>query len=107
MISNAFAQAASGPASGGSGSLILLVAFVAIFWFLLIRPQQKRMRAHQDMVNALKVGDEIITGGGVLAKVADIKDNVAIVEMTKDVKVKIQKHTITAVVPKGSTEQAS
>ena len=70
FISTAFAQTAGGPASG-SGILVQmapLVLIFVVFYFLLIRPQQKRMKAHKAKIDAVKKGDQVITGGGLLGK---------------------------------------
>ena len=77
FISQAFAQTTAEASSSGSltGMILQLVLIFAIFYFLLIRPQQKRIKEHEAKVNALRRGDEIITGGGVIAKVVDIDDN--------------------------------
>ncbi len=74
FISQAFAQTAAETSSSGSltAMILQLVLIFAIFYFLLIRPQQKRIKEHEAKVNALLRGDEIVTGGGIIAKVVDI-----------------------------------
>ena len=77
FINQAFAQEASEAASASgslSGMILQLVLIFAIFYLLLIRPQQKRLKEHEAKVKALRRGDEIITGGGIIAKVAEIND---------------------------------
>jgi preprotein translocase subunit YajC len=76
--------------------------FFLIFWFLLIRPQQKRLKEHQAMVSALQKGDEVITQGGVAGVVRELDDSFITVEIAHDVKVKVQRQAVTAVLPKGS-----
>ena len=75
LISPAFAQSA-GSAAGSSltGMILQLLLIFAIFYLLLIRPQQKRLKAHEAKLNAIKRGDNIITGGGVYAKVVEVLD---------------------------------
>ena len=101
---SAFAQAATGQ-SGLLGFLPLVVIFV-LFYFLLIRPQQKKQKEHRSMVDALSAGDEIVTGGGVLGKVTDVGDQFVTVEIADGVAIKVQKHTIGAVLPKGTLKSA-
>lgn len=101
LISAAHAQQAGAPPSLWP-NLILLGVFFLIFWFLLIRPQQKRLKEHQAMVSALQKGDEVITQGGVAGVVRELDDAFITVEIASDVKVKIQRQAVTAVLPKGS-----
>jgi len=81
-------------AGGGIMSLVPLVLIMVIFWVLLIRPQQKRMKEHAEALNALKKGDKIITGGGILGRIMQIKDNVVTVEITDGVSVRVKQDTI-------------
>jgi preprotein translocase subunit YajC len=104
----AFAQAAwaQAPPTGQSqllGSLPLIVIFV-LFYFILLRPQQKKQKEHRQMVEALASGDEIVTGGGVLGKVTAVGEQFVTVEVADGVAVKVQKHTIGAVLPKGTVK---
>ena len=94
LISPAYAQAAGGEPSFLVSLLPLILIFV-VFWFLLIRPQQKRMREHKEMVQATKKGDKIITSGGLYGTVARvIDDNSLEVEIAQNVKVKLARATI-------------
>jgi len=101
FISNAYAQ---GAAPGGESlvSLLPLVLIFVVFYFMLIRPQQKRQKEHQAMVAAVKAGDEVSTAGGLLGKVTDVKEAFVRVELADNVVVTVQKHTISAVLPKGT-----
>ncbi|MGB1440038.1 MAG: preprotein translocase subunit YajC, partial [Luminiphilus sp.] len=74
----------------------------AIFYFLLIRPQQKKAKEHKGMVEALNKGDEVITNGGLLAKITEVDDNFLTCKISQNVEVKIQRHAVTAVLPKGT-----
>jgi preprotein translocase subunit YajC len=101
FISDAMAQEAS--ASGGTLELILpLLLMFGIFYFLLIRPQQKKAKEHKGMVGALGKGDEIITNGGLLAKITDVDENFLTCQIADKVEVKIQRHAVTSVLPKGT-----
>lgn len=102
---NAWAQA---PPTGQSqllGFLPLIVIFV-LFYFILLRPQQKKQKEHRQMVEALASGDEIVTGGGVLGKVTAVSEQFVTVEIADGVAVKVQRHTIGAVLPKGTVKGA-
>lgn len=106
IISPAYAQAAGSAASQGSaaGSFLsiapLILIFVA-FYFLMIRPQQKRMKTLQNAIGAMKKGDTVVTGGGLVGKVVSVDDQYANVEIATGVKVKVVKATIVEVQPLG------
>lgn len=102
----AFAQAAGGAtASGGlAGQLIgfapLVVIFIA-FWFLMIRPQSKRMKEQQAAIAAVKKGDEVTTAGGIVGKAVKVSDDIVEVEIAQGVRVKVVKSTLTGISPVG------
>jgi preprotein translocase subunit YajC len=107
LINDAWAQSA--PAAGPGGQLqfvLLLVAFVGLFYFMLIRPQQKRAREHQALVSKLAAGDEVVTGGGLLGRVTDVGDTFVTLEVADGVRVKVQKVQITQLMPKGTLKSA-
>ena len=106
LISDAHAQAAGAPPGGGLSQIAILVVFVVVFYFLLIRPQQKKQKEHRQMIDALAVGTEVVTSGGVLGKVTDLGDQFVTVEIADGVKVKIQRHSIAAVLPKDTLKHA-
>jgi preprotein translocase subunit YajC len=103
----AFAQAAgAGGAMGAVTSLMPLILIFAIMYFLLIRPQQKKLKEHKAMVEALRRGDQVLTQGGIVGKVVKVaEDGVIEVEIAEGVKVKVLKHTIAQVMSK--TEPAA
>jgi len=98
-VSEAWAQAAGGTA-GGTDLLVqfgpLILIFV-VFWFLLIRPQQKRAKQHRAMVQALKRGDKIVTNGGIFGQVSHVADDHLMVEIADGVKIKIVRDAVSAV----------
>lgn len=105
FISTAWAQGAEG---GGDAflSLMPIVLIFAVFYFLIIRPQQKKIKEHQAMVGALRRGDQVVTQGGLIGKVSKVKeDNEIEVELAPDVKVRVVKSTIAQVLSK--TEPAA
>ena len=106
-ISNAFAQApAAGPDSGGLMSFLPLVLMFAVLYFIMIRPQMKRQKETKAMLEALAVGDEVLTVGVIMGKVTAMKDVVLTVEISAGTEVQIQKGAITAVLPKGTLKSA-
>jgi preprotein translocase subunit YajC len=100
FISDAAAQAAAPSAGGGLGTLLLPVLLIVVFYFLLIRPQQKKQKEHRAMLDALTAGNEVVTGGGVLGRVTEVGEQFVTVEVANGVQVKVQKHSIGAVLPK-------
>ena len=107
LISDAMAQAAPSQQGGDPmTSLLFFVGMIAIFYFLLIRPQTKRAKEHRKMVEALSKGDEVITNGGLLGKVTDIGEQYVDVEIATSVTVKLQRQAIATVLPKGSIKAA-
>ena len=96
-------MAQGAPSQGGTLELILpLLLMFGIFYFLLIRPQQKKAKEHKSMVEALGKGDEIITNGGLLAKITDVDENFLTCQIADKVEVRIQRHAVTSVLPKGT-----
>ncbi|BAF88893.1 MULTISPECIES: preprotein translocase subunit YajC [Azorhizobium] len=104
FISPAFAQGAA-PAAGGADMLIQLAPFVLIFvvmYFLILRPQQKKAKAHQEMVNSLRRGDVVITNGGLVGKVVKVVDDAEIeMQIADNVKVRQLRSQIAVVRSKG------
>ena len=89
-------------------TLMPLVLLFGIFYFLLIRPQQQRMKKHQEMVNAVKRGDTVVTSGGLIGRVAKVKDDgELLVEIADNVQVRIVKGTLTEVRAKGEAKAES
>lgn len=106
LIPPAFAQSA-GAAGSSTGSLVIfglqMAALFAVFYFLMIRPQQKRAKEHRERVNAMKKGDSIVTAGGLVAKVSRVIDDQFVeVEIAQGVKVKVVKSTVTDIVDPGT-----
>ena len=106
FIQDAMAQGAAAPAQDPWVSMLPMVIRLVVIYFLIMRPQQKRQKEHKAMMAALAVGDEVSTAGGVLGKVTSIKDDFLHVEIARDVEVVVQRHTIAAVMPKGTLKNA-
>ena len=83
-------------------TLFLLFGFMILIYFLMIRPENKRRKTHQDMLASLDVGEEIVTAGGILGKVTKINDQYIELSISDSTKIKIQKTSISAVLPKGT-----
>ena len=98
FISDAVA-ATGGAAQGSPMSLILmLVVFGLIFYFMILRPQQKRMKEQRNMIAELKRGDQVVTQGGIIGKITDVKDDEVTVEIAQGVKIRVVRATIAQVV---------
>ena len=102
FISDAYAQA--GGIGGGApyGDIMFLVLLFAVFYFLLIRPQQKRAKEHKKMVEAVAKGDEVVTNGGVLGKIIELGDTFLTLNIAEGVDVKLQRSSVAATLPKGT-----
>jgi preprotein translocase subunit YajC len=103
-ITPAHAQPAA-PEDGGFASLIPLVLIMAIFYFLLIRPQQKKVKEHRETVEALKKGDKVLTGGGIFATITDVQEDVLTVKISDGVTIKVKKDTVTGLVEKTAAKE--
>ncbi|MCG2842809.1 preprotein translocase subunit YajC [Sandaracinobacter sp. RS1-74] len=108
--SPAYAQAAGGAPGGTEAFLIQIVPLIllfVIFWFLIIRPQQQKLKSHRAMVDAVKKGDDVVTGGGLVGKVTKVTDGEVEVELAPNVKVRAVKGTLSAVTPRGTPAAAN
>lgn len=101
FITNAYAQGAA-PQGGGGSFLIMMVVFFVIFYFMLMRPQMKQAKEHKKLIENLGKGDEVVTSGGMLGKITEIGDNFIVLEIARETEVKVQKHAVTALLPKGT-----
>lgn len=101
LISPAFAQAGGGPAGFDLISLMPLLLIFVVFYFLLIRPQQKKMKTHRDMIGALKRGDKVLTAGGIIGTIIKVEDDATLlVEIAREVRVRVARSTISDLVTK-------
>ena len=98
MLEFAYAQAA--PGADGPGPLVTILPFVLIFiimYFMVIRPQQKKAREHQEMLGKLKRNDEVMTSGGIYGKVVDLKETVVTLDVAPNVRIRVHRPQISAV----------
>lgn len=105
FISNAYAQSAGGQSQGGGiEMLIMLAVFGLIFYFLLYRPQAKRVKEHKNLVASLGKGDEVLTQGGIVGRITKVNDEKDFIEIALNDtnNIVVQKSAVTAVLPKGT-----
>jgi len=102
FISPAYAQASGAMPGGDLVTFLPMIAIIVVFYFLLIRPQQKRAKETKSMLEALQKGDEIVTAGGVVGRIAKLTDAYATVEIASNVEVTVQRNAISLVLPKGT-----
>jgi preprotein translocase subunit YajC len=88
------------------GMLLPMVVIFAAFYFLLIRPQQKKQKAHTALISALKEGDEILTAGGILGKISGVSDHYVVVKVSENTEIKMQKSSVAQIVPKDTVDAA-
>lgn len=102
LISDAMAQNTAGAMGGGYEIFIMIAIFFAIMYFMIIRPQQKRNKDHQQLIGSLSKGDEVMTSGGMLGKILKVGESSITLEIADGVAVKLQKGSVSSVLPKGS-----
>jgi preprotein translocase subunit YajC len=102
LISQAYAQGTGGGGLGGLEQILPLILIFVVFYFLLIRPQQAKMRAQREMLGGVKRGDRVVTGGGIIGLVTKvIGDNELQVEIADGVRVRVAKSTISSILARG------
>ncbi|MFN4282782.1 MAG: preprotein translocase subunit YajC [Alphaproteobacteria bacterium] len=107
LISPAYAQAAGAPGAFDLMSLLPLVLIFVVFYFLLIRPQQKKMKMHREMLSALRRGDKVVTNGGIVGTITKVLTGEELqVEIAEGVRVKVMRGMIASVVSRGDAEDA-
>ncbi|MBW1705556.1 MAG: preprotein translocase subunit YajC [Deltaproteobacteria bacterium] len=105
MINLAYAMGGGGGAaggqSGGFGAFVPLILMFAIFYFLLIRPQQKKAKQHRELLSALKKGDRVVSSGGLHGVITGMSDDIVTMEIAPKVRVKVSRASISGVASKG------
>jgi preprotein translocase subunit YajC len=102
FISNAYAEGAAPAQGGGIMDFLPLIALLAVFYFLVLRPQQKRAKEMKAMLEAMQKGDEVVTNGGVLGRVTKVGESYVSLEVAEGVVVNVQKGAIQTTLPKGT-----
>lgn len=108
FIQDAIADVATTTATtqsqGGLSAMLMPAVFIAVFYFLLWRPQSKRAKEHNTMVDSLRKGDEVITSGGIVGKIKDVSEKFITLNVSEACDMKIQRNAISSVLPKGTIE---
>ncbi len=94
------------PAANSASSLLLLAGFMLVCYFMIWRPQSKRAKEHKQLLGNLHVGDEVVTGGGLLGKIAEVQDDILALTISDGVQVRVQKGAVVTMLPKGTLEGA-
>lgn len=102
LISPAFAQAAGGTSGSELMSFLPMIGIFVVFYFLLIRPQQKRAKEAKLMLAALQKGDEVVTAGGLVGKISKLNDQYAALEIAPSVEINVQRSAVSQLLPKGT-----
>lgn len=106
FISDAMAAGEAAPQGGGMQLVIMIALFFGIMYFMIIRPQSKKAKEHASLLSSLSKGDEIVTSGGILGKIVKLGDNFIEIKVSDSSTIKIQRHAIGAVMPKGTMKGA-
>lgn len=99
ILQTAATEASSAATGSGYFEPLLLLGFVAIFYFLIWRPQSKRTKEHRALVAGLAVGDEVVTSGGIAGRIRKLEDNFVLLEVASGVVITLQQHAVTATLP--------
>jgi len=91
---------------GASSQILMLVIFIAIFYFIMWRPQAKKNKEHKDLINGLSIGDEIVTSGGILGKITKVDKIFLTLEVSNNVNIKIKKYAVIKAYPRGTITSA-
>ncbi len=104
FIANAYATPAAGAEGGGMSMIFMLVVFAAIFYFMIFRPQNKRVKEHKNLMSSLSKGDEVLTSGGLVGRIVKVSDenDYITIELNESNQVVIKKDYVSAVLPKGT-----
>jgi preprotein translocase subunit YajC len=102
LIPSAYAQSGAAPATGGFGSMLILMLLMIAMLFFMSRSQNKRVKEHQALVDSLQRGDEIVTAGGIAGRVDDLQDAYLSLEIAPNVKIKVEKSAVSKLLPKGA-----
>ena len=105
FISNAMA-AGEAPEGGGLQLVFMVALFFGIMYFMIIRPQSKKAKEHASLLDSLSKGDEVVTNGGILGKIVKLGDNFVELKVSDSSNIKIQRHAIASVMPKGTMKSA-
>jgi len=106
FISDALAEGGAAAQQGDPITALLFpIGLIVLFYFFLIRPQSKKAKEHKVMVEGISKGDEVVTQGGILGKVVQVSESFVTLEIAKDVSINVQKHSVGALMPKGTIKE--
>jgi preprotein translocase subunit YajC len=106
FVSSAWAQVQPGPQPPGAlFNIIFFVSLLFLFYFLLIRPQQKRAKEHRKLVEGLQKGDEVMIESGIMGRLTELSDTAVVLEVSNDVNIKVRRQSVASVLPKGTLEK--
>lgn len=106
LISTAHAAGEAAPKGGGMVEILMIFVFMAMIYFLIWRPQNKKQQEHRKLIGGLQKGDEIVTSGGMLGKISKVKTDFLVVSVAEGVELTLQKQAIANVLPKGTIKSA-
>ena len=102
LITPAYAQANGAPGGSDLMTFLPMIAIFVVFYFLLIRPQQKKAKEAKAMLEALQKGDEVVTAGGLLGRIAKLTDQYATIEVAPNTEIIVQRQAVAQLLPKGT-----
>ena len=102
LIRSAYAQGAAAPSGSDIMTFLPMIAIFVVFYFLLIRPQQKKAKEAKAMLEALQKGDEVVTAGGLLGKISKLTDQYATIEIAPNTEITVQRQAVAQLLPKGT-----
>ena len=102
FISTAHAAGEAAQQPSLVANLLMIAVFIAIFYFLIWRPQSKRAKEHRTLIESLGVGSEVVFAGGLMGKITEIEGDFAVVELNRGVEVKVQRASVISVLPEGT-----
>lgn len=106
LISTAHAQAGAAAPGGMMQPVFLMVAMIALMYFMVFRPQSKKQKEHRELLARLAVGNEVVTTGGILGRITDAGETYLTLEVAKGVEIKIQRYQVVQVLPNGTIKSA-
>jgi len=106
LISTANAQAAGAAAGGMMQPAFLMVAMIALMYFMVIRPQSKKAKEHRELLSKLAAGNEVVTAGGILGRITEAGETFITIEIAKGVEIKVQRYQVTQLMPNGTIKSA-
>ena len=101
------AEATHSPQQGIGSMVVMFGLFIVIFYFLLVRPQQKRAKEQKSLLDSIAIGDEVVTAGGIVGRITKLRDGFVMLNIAEGVEMTLQKSSISAVLPKGTLESSS